>query len=207
MASSQPPPRAKPLTAAMTGLPHRSSRRIIACPASDRERPSMAPWPTISPMSAPATNALGPAPVRMTPRTAGSVSIRVTASSSSAMTAAFRALSLSGRLTVTSAMPSVRSKSRVEKAMVPVDEGESSLTLLWPRVEGRAGRYLHGMTIPTPIAWTKDFGVRILDQTLLPEQERYLELHSVEEVAEAIRMLRVRGAPLIGIAAAMRVTR
>jgi methylthioribose-1-phosphate isomerase len=62
------------------------------------------------------------------------------------------------------------------------------------------------MPIPTPIGWTADFGVRILDQTLLPEQEHYLELHTVEQVAEAIRMLRVRGAPLIGIAAAMGVT-
>jgi methylthioribose-1-phosphate isomerase len=62
------------------------------------------------------------------------------------------------------------------------------------------------MTIPTPIGWTKDLGVRILDQTLLPDQERYLDLETVEQVAEAIRMLRVRGAPLIGIAAAMGVT-
>ena len=62
------------------------------------------------------------------------------------------------------------------------------------------------MTIPTPIGWTSDRGVRILDQTLLPDQERYLDLQTVEQVAEAIRMLRVRGAPLIGIAAAMGVT-
>ena len=62
------------------------------------------------------------------------------------------------------------------------------------------------MTIPTPIGWTSDLSVRILDQTLLPDQERYLDLQTVEQVAEAIRMLRVRGAPLIGIAAAMGVT-
>ena len=57
--------------------------------------------------------------------------------------------------------------------------------------------------IPSPIDWTADRAVRILDQTLLPEEERYLELRTVEEMAEAIRSLRVRGAPLIGIAAAM----
>ncbi|MEO7985172.1 MAG: S-methyl-5-thioribose-1-phosphate isomerase [Gemmatimonadales bacterium] len=62
------------------------------------------------------------------------------------------------------------------------------------------------MPIPSPIAWTPAGGVRILDQTLLPTEERYLDLESVEAVAEAIRMLRVRGAPLIGIAAAMGVT-
>ena len=58
--------------------------------------------------------------------------------------------------------------------------------------------------MPSPIAWTTD-GIRILDQTLLPSEEAYRELRSVAEVAEAIRMLRVRGAPLIGIAAAMAV--
>lgn len=59
------------------------------------------------------------------------------------------------------------------------------------------------MTIPSPIGWTADSRVRLLDQTLLPGVERYLELDTVEGIAEAIRALRVRGAPLIGIAAAM----
>ena len=61
------------------------------------------------------------------------------------------------------------------------------------------------MPIPSPIAWTESHAVRILDQTLLPGEETYRELDSVEVVAEAIRALRVRGAPLIGIAAAMGV--
>ena len=59
--------------------------------------------------------------------------------------------------------------------------------------------------MPSPIAWTTDHAVRILDQTLLPGEEAYRELDSAEAVAEAIRTLRVRGAPLIGIAAAMGV--
>ncbi|MEA2712839.1 MAG: methylthioribose-phosphate isomerase, partial [Gemmatimonadales bacterium] len=59
--------------------------------------------------------------------------------------------------------------------------------------------------IPSPIAWTPDYGIRILDQTLLPTEESYRDLQTVDAVAEAIRMLRVRGAPLIGIAAAMGV--
>jgi methylthioribose-1-phosphate isomerase len=62
------------------------------------------------------------------------------------------------------------------------------------------------MTIPQPIAWTPDFAVRILDQTLLPDRETYRTLETVDAVAEAIRTLRVRGAPLIGIAAAMGLT-
>ena len=59
------------------------------------------------------------------------------------------------------------------------------------------------MTLPIPIGWTADYRVRLLDQTLLPGTERYLELQTPEEIAEAIRALRVRGAPLIGVAAAM----
>lgn len=44
--------------------------------------------------------------------------------------------------------------------------------------------------------------VRIIDQTLLPAEERVLELADYREVADAIRKLKVRGAPAIGIAAA-----
>ncbi len=44
--------------------------------------------------------------------------------------------------------------------------------------------------------------LRLLDQTLLPNQEAVLELVTVPQVCEAIRMLRVRGAPAIGCAAA-----
>ncbi|HEY7612002.1 MAG TPA: S-methyl-5-thioribose-1-phosphate isomerase [Gemmatimonadales bacterium] len=62
------------------------------------------------------------------------------------------------------------------------------------------------MRLPNPIGWTPSGGIRLLDQTRLPGEERYLELDSVEAVAEAIASLRVRGAPLIGIAAAMGVT-
>ncbi|MGH7511377.1 MAG: hypothetical protein ACREOQ_00500 [Gemmatimonadales bacterium] len=62
------------------------------------------------------------------------------------------------------------------------------------------------MAIPHPIDWTAEGAVRILDQTLLPDAERYLDLDTVDAVAEAIRTLRVRGAPLIGIAAAMGLT-
>jgi methylthioribose-1-phosphate isomerase len=56
-----------------------------------------------------------------------------------------------------------------------------------------------------PISWTGVTALRILDQTLLPGEERYLTLTTIDEVAEAIRQLRIRGAPLIGIAAAMGV--
>src|SRR5215467_12000346 len=54
------------------------------------------------------------------------------------------------------------------------------------------------------VAWSDDGdGVRILDQRLLPEREAYRVLRSVDEVCEAINTLAVRGAPAIGIVAAM----
>lgn len=52
------------------------------------------------------------------------------------------------------------------------------------------------------VEWT-DEGVRMLDQRLLPNEEKYLTLRSYEEVAEAIRQMVVRGAPAIGVSAAM----
>jgi methylthioribose-1-phosphate isomerase len=60
--------------------------------------------------------------------------------------------------------------------------------------------------LPAPIAWGSGHSIRILDQTLLPAEERYLDLTTVSQMTEAIRGLRVRGAPLIGIAAAMGAT-
>jgi len=44
--------------------------------------------------------------------------------------------------------------------------------------------------------------VRLLDQTRLPAEVRYHECRTAGEVAEAIRTMRVRGAPAIGVAAA-----
>jgi methylthioribose-1-phosphate isomerase len=52
------------------------------------------------------------------------------------------------------------------------------------------------------VEWTSE-GVRMIDQRLLPTEEKYLMLRSYEEVAEAIKKMVVRGAPAIGISAAM----
>ena len=41
----------------------------------------------------------------------------------------------------------------------------------------------------------------IIDQTLLPNEEREIELRTIEEMVEAIKKLRIRGAPAIGICA------
>ena len=42
----------------------------------------------------------------------------------------------------------------------------------------------------------------IIDQSLLPNEEREIRLRTVDEMVEAIQKLRVRGAPAIGICAA-----
>ncbi len=54
------------------------------------------------------------------------------------------------------------------------------------------------------VQWTgnESGSLRLIDQTLLPQELRVIECREVEGVWEAIKMLRVRRAPAIGIAAA-----
>lgn len=54
------------------------------------------------------------------------------------------------------------------------------------------------------IDWDGD-AIAIIDQTLLPDEERVLYLRDVAELAEAIQSLRVRGAPALGVAGALGV--
>jgi methylthioribose-1-phosphate isomerase len=54
------------------------------------------------------------------------------------------------------------------------------------------------------IEWTSE-GVRMIDQTKLPAEEVYVTCRNGAEVAEAIRNMVIRGAPAIGVAAAMGV--
>jgi methylthioribose-1-phosphate isomerase len=56
------------------------------------------------------------------------------------------------------------------------------------------------MTAIKPVEWLGD-RLMIIDQTRLPQHEIYLELADVHQVAEAIKSLKVRGAPAIGVAA------
>jgi len=55
--------------------------------------------------------------------------------------------------------------------------------------------------IPT-LEWT-DRGVRFIDQTKLPTEESYVTCKTYQEVADVIRNMVVRGAPALGVAAAM----
>jgi methylthioribose-1-phosphate isomerase len=52
------------------------------------------------------------------------------------------------------------------------------------------------------LEWT-DHGVRFIDQTKLPTEETYVNCTTHEQVADVIRNMVVRGAPAIGVAAAM----
>ena len=55
-----------------------------------------------------------------------------------------------------------------------------------------------------PLYWNDQaFRVDLLDQTQLPVEEVWLEIETPAQMAEAIRLLRIRGAPAIGIAAAI----
>lgn len=60
------------------------------------------------------------------------------------------------------------------------------------------------MPLPRSIEWMggPDGHLRLLDQTELPLQIIYRDCRTIEEVWEAIRSLRVRGAPAIGVSAA-----
>jgi methylthioribose-1-phosphate isomerase len=63
------------------------------------------------------------------------------------------------------------------------------------------------MPAPRTLEWIGDTNgfVRLIDQTQLPTTLAYHDCRTVEDVWEAIRSLRVRGAPAIGVAAAMGV--
>lgn len=60
------------------------------------------------------------------------------------------------------------------------------------------------MYVAEPIRWT-DRGVVMLDQRLLPGEETFYTYTTYQDVAKAIREMVIRGAPAIGVAAAMGV--
>jgi len=62
-------------------------------------------------------------------------------------------------------------------------------------------------SVPQTVRWVGglDGRMELIDQTLLPTEHKVITPRTVEEVWEAIKVLRVRGAPAIGVAAAMGV--
>ena len=146
IASSHPPPSANPLTAAMTGFPSRSIRSNTPCPSSACALPASGVSVESSLMSAPATNAFSPAPVRMTTRTASSACSARIACPSSASVAALSALSTFGRLTVTVARAPSSSTRRLF-VRHPVTRSRARLypTLEWrPPPRARPARRRRG---------------------------------------------------------------
>lgn len=63
--------------------------------------------------------------------------------------------------------------------------------------------YKQNMSKPFCIVDWKDHQVIFLDQRLLPEKESYITCSTVDDVARAICNMTVRGAPALGVAAAM----
>ena len=53
------------------------------------------------------------------------------------------------------------------------------------------------------IEWTNDNKVKMIDQTLLPHELKFLEFNDFRDVATSIKIMNIRGAPAIGVAAAM----
>src|SRR5438876_3553366 len=114
MAISQPPPRAWPLSAAITGFGKRSILRITLLPK--RMKAATLPPENAEPRSAPAQKIRSPAPVMITDRTASSSSTEVSAALSSVMSGSLIALA-GGRFRVTTAKLSSRANSRVSNAI------------------------------------------------------------------------------------------
>lgn len=86
-----------------------------------------------------------------------------------------------------------RWNSMVRLAADPAGSGAQS------GVQGEAQSGVQGAL--QSVRWAGEH-LDLLDQRLLPEEILYLQLTSAEDVWEAIRHLKVRGAPAIGIAAA-----
>jgi methylthioribose-1-phosphate isomerase len=61
---------------------------------------------------------------------------------------------------------------------------------------------VHGTPTRTIRPLPRHSGVEIIDQTMLPHRLEFRTLHTLEDAAEAISVMRVRGAPLIGATAA-----
>ena len=53
------------------------------------------------------------------------------------------------------------------------------------------------------VRWNREKGsIRLIDQSILPLELRFLECNNVEDTIEAIKSLKVRGAPAIGVCGA-----
>jgi len=58
--------------------------------------------------------------------------------------------------------------------------------------------------LPRTIIWENGV-VKMVDQTLLPKKLKIIECRTVDEILDAIKSMKIRGAPAIGVAAAMTI--
>lgn len=64
-------------------------------------------------------------------------------------------------------------------------------------------KYLKGWNVPLTIWWDEEKKVvKLIDQTLLPDELRVIECDNWVDIREAIKVLRIRGAPALGAAGA-----
>ena len=63
---------------------------------------------------------------------------------------------------------------------------------------------LRSMALEADISY-QNISIRLLDQTLLPATEKWIHIEDKTQMIEAIKALRVRGAPLIGVAASLMI--
>ena len=115
-AKKQPAMPGDKLAAALSGFQKKMAdqeRANFEKLAREKSRACTGLRPFISAMSAPATKAFGPAPVRMTTRTEGSAAAASKAACSSAIVSWLRAFNLSGRLRLIVRIPSLSSTIRL----------------------------------------------------------------------------------------------
>src|SRR5690625_2828636 len=119
-ATSRPPPKAKPFTAAIVGTGSAARALRTSWPERAASRPANASLPrrVNSLMSAPATKAR-PEPVRMSAFTASAPATTSSASPNSSIRSAFSALRTSGRSKVMVAMPSSTAKPMLSNSRSP----------------------------------------------------------------------------------------
>src|SRR5256885_11460652 len=174
-----------------------ASRRVAKTPVLSRTA-------TVSPDGVTVTDATGPGlpgGVESTDESPASVGDRRRFGPVSSLQAAVIATAAMKAATFCRIVPPVRSER--QRKWIPTDPRPAShlesTCLLAPHIPGP---YVAGMSVQA-IAWSASGAVRIVDQRALPEARIERDLESGEAVADAIRTLQVRGAPLIGIAAAM----
>src|SRR5207245_10794539 len=68
------------------------------------------------------------------------------------------------------------------------------------QIERRLSRHRNPMAVKNlePLRW-RDGVLEVVDQTLLPARLTYVRLRNVGQVCAAIKTMKVRGAPLIGV--------